>query len=128
MNKINSVQEAYDLEKLDASKVDVIGVPERHREAIIAVAHLFMVHDAVNPEFQPDFSNYDQDKFENWFEMGSSSGVGFAYCDFVDWYTVSGVGSRLVSESSEAAKYIGNHPEFQELFKKFMVYQRELKK
>ncbi len=127
MKTIETVQEAFALENLDANNITIAGVPERHVEALKALAKLFVVHDHVNPEFKPDYSNYDQRKYNNFFELGSPSGVGFSFfvCDY--WATVSDVGARLVSESSQAAEYIAKNPEFLELYKTFMVYDRQVK-
>ncbi len=127
MKKIQSVQEAFEIENLDSNNITITGVPERHVEALKALAKLFVVHDHVNPEFKPDYSDFKQDKYESIFELGSPSGVGFSFYVYVVWLSASNVGARLVSESSEAAQYIATHAEFSELFKKFMVYDREVK-
>lgn len=127
MKKIKTVQEAFAIENLDANNITIAGVPERHVEALKALAKLFVVHDHVNPEFKPDYSNYDQRKYNNLFELGSASGVGFSFGACVVWTTGSSVGARLVSESSQAAEYIAENPEFLELYKTFMVYDRQVK-
>lgn len=122
MNAIKTVQEAFELEGLDADQVKVTGIPERHVEAAIAIAKLFVVHDAVNAGFQPDYSNQNQHKYENHFIIGSPSGAGFSFGVRDRWLTFSCVGSRLVSGSSEAARHIAEH--FPDLYKAFMVYER----
>jgi hypothetical protein len=127
MKKIESVKEAFALENLDENNITITGVPERHVEALKALAKLFVVHDHVNPEFNPDYSDYRQSKYENIFEIGSSSGVDFSFRGHDRWITDSVVGARLVSESSEAAKYIAKHSEFSELYKAFMLYDRQVK-
>ncbi len=126
MKKIKNVEAAFAAEGLDANAIEINGVPERHIEALKAMAKLFVVHDAVNPEFQPDFTNYDQRKYNPFFSPGSVSGSRFAYHGCDDWSTRSLVGSRLVSESAKAAEYIGEN--FEELYKTIMVYERPIKK
>jgi hypothetical protein len=126
--KIKSVQEAFKKEGLDANKVTVTGIPERHIDAVIAVAKLFVVNDHVQPEFNPDFENDNQWKYELWFRMGSSSGFGFSYYYFGGWDTYSTVGSRLVYQDRDTMRYVTDHPEFLELYKTLMVYKREVKK
>jgi hypothetical protein len=126
MSNISTVEEIFALENLNANEITISGIPERHIEAVKAIAKLFVVVDHHNPNFQPDYTNYSQDKFEPFFELGSPSGVGFSFhvCDH--WATDSGVGARLVSESRKTTRLIAeNYPE---LYEKFMVYQRELKK
>lgn len=126
MSNIKTVEEIFANENLDANAITISGIPERHIEAVKAIAKLFVVVDHHNPNFQPDYTDYDQRKYEPIFDMGSPSGVGFSYGDFVDWLAGSGVGARLVSESRETTKLIAeNYPE---LYEKIMVYQRELKK
>jgi len=126
MSNIKTVEEIFALENLDVNAITITGVPERHIEAVKALAKLFVVVDHHNPEFQPDYTDYSQDKFEPIFNMGSPAGVGFSYFDCASWYSDSVVGARLVSESRKTTKLIAeNYPE---LYEKFMVYQRELKK
>lgn len=126
MSNIKTVEEIFANENLDANAITISGIPERHIEAVKAIAKLFVVVDHHNPNFQPDYTDYDQRKYEPIFDMGSPSGVGFSYCVCADWLTDSGVGARLVSESRETTKLIAeNYPE---LYEKIMVYQRELKK
>ena len=127
MKKIKTVQEAFAIENLDANNITIAGVPERHVEALKALAKLFVVHDHVNSEFKPDYSKCDQRKYNNLFELGSPSGVGFSFVDYDFWDAASHVGARLVSESSQAAEYIAENPEFLELYKTFMVYDRQVK-
>jgi len=124
MKKIKSVEEAFKLENLDPNAITIKGVPERHKQALISMAKLFVVVDAVNPEFQPDFTDGEWNKYNPWFKMGSPSGVGFSFLDYDRWATISGVGARLVSESSEAAEHIAET--FPELYKDIMVYERKI--
>ncbi len=126
MSTIQTVEEIFAIENLDVNAITIGGIPERHIEAVKAIAKLFVVVDYHNPNFQPDFLNYEQDKISPVHKMGSPSGVGFSYYVYGHWDATSVVGSRLVSESVETTKLIAeNYPE---LYEKFMVYQRELKK
>ena len=125
MKKIKSVKEAFELENLDPNAITIEGVPERHKEALIAMAHLFVVVDAVNPTYQPDFTDGQWNKYVPWFKMGSPSGVGFSYLGYDGWGASSYVGARLVSESREATDYIAET--FPELYKAIMVYERKVK-
>lgn len=130
MKKIESVKSAFEQEGLNVDEIKIEGFPERHIEALIALGKLMVVHDQVNPEFEVDYENSAQMKYEPYFYLpaGSPSGVGFRL-HAVDYYwTYSGVGARLVSESDEAARYIATHPEFKELYNKFLSYKRPIKK
>ncbi|WP_035647380.1 hypothetical protein [Flavobacterium sp. ASV13] len=123
--KIATIEEIFESENLDANAIVVTGIPERHIEAVKAIAKLFVATDYHNSTFKPDFTDYSQDKFSAVADMGSPSGVGFSCHDSDRWFSPSAVGSRLVSESRETAKMIFN--EYQDLYKAFMVYDREVK-
>lgn len=124
MKKIPSIREAFEKEGLDIDKIEITGCPERHVEAAKAIIKMWVGYDHVNPGFNPDWKDYSQYKYQNYYTMGSSSGVGFSFSDFDNWFSYSHVGSRLVAESRAASEYIGEHPEFLELAKTVMVYQR----
>lgn len=119
--EIKSVEDAFEIEGLDPKKIVITGVPERHVEALKALAKIFVVHDHVNPEYTPDYTIPER-KFEAIHYMGSPSGGGFSFYDFGYWLTSSFVGSRLVSESAEKARHIARicHEEY----KAFKVYDR----
>jgi hypothetical protein len=124
MEKFNSREEAFASQNFNPEAVIINGVPDHIIEAAKAFINLCVAHDAVNPEFQPDFTNSSQRKYNVIHEMGSSSGVGFAYDDCDGWYSVSLVGSRLVSESYDAAIHIEEI--CHEDYKAMKVYDRQI--
>jgi hypothetical protein len=71
---------------------------------------------AFNEGWIPDWTNSNQYKYFPWFNMGSSSGVGFSYNDYVIWAAYSDVGSHLCFKSSDLAKHAGQLFE-QEIYK-----------
>jgi hypothetical protein len=75
-----------------------------------------LVCKAFNEGWIPDWTNSNEYKYYPWFEMGSSSGVGFAYGGYVSWYSFSVVGSRLCFKSRDLAEYAGKLFE-QEIYK-----------
>jgi hypothetical protein len=93
--------------------------PETDREAMIAHAKLIIIAKAINGDWIPDWTDSSQWKYYPWFEMGSSSGVGFSCGDCASWYSGSSVGSLLCFENREKAKYVGK--QFQELYKIYFV-------
>lgn len=121
MRKFKNSKEAFASQNFDPSKVEISGVPEQHVEAVKAIINLFVVHDAVNPTFTPDFTDSNW-KYSNYFELGSPSGRGFSFNDDDGWYSVSFVGSRLVSENSEASNLIAKICKND--YKNLMVYDR----
>ncbi|MDI6034015.1 hypothetical protein QLS91_13115 [Flavobacterium sp. LB2P84] len=69
-----------------------------------------------NEGWLPDWTNSNEYKYYPWFNMSSSSGVGFSYIDYVCWTTFSGVGSRLCFKSADLSKHVGKLFE-QEIYK-----------
>lgn len=118
---IKTFEDACIKENLDPNTVipDFSLFPENDRQAMIAHAKLIIIAKAINGDWVPDWTDSDQWKYYPWFEMGSSSGVGFSYCGYDYWNSVSIVGSRLCFENREKAKYVGT--QFQELYKSYFV-------
>lgn len=123
MRKFVTAEEAFASQNFDPSKVKIEGVPEQHIEAARAFINLCVAHDAVNPEFQPDYTDYDQDKFHAVHDMSDPSGAGFACTVYVCWFTLSHVGARLVSESDDACEHIADL--FHDDYRKLKVYERK---
>ncbi len=107
--EITTFEKACEVLKLDAATVvpDFAFFPESERQPMIDHAKLVIIAKAINGDWIPDWTNYDQYKYFPWFKMGSSSGVGFAYNDYDRWRTDSTVGSRLCFESREKAIFAG---------------------
>lgn len=126
MKNFTSIKEAFEKEGLDIDKIEITGVPARHVEAAKAMIKTWVGYDHLNEGYNANWENSSY-KYQNYYWMGSSSGVGFSSHDFDFWFTNSYVGSRLVSENRETANFIGANPEFLELAKTWMVYNRPAK-
>ena len=74
---------------------------------------------AFNEGWTPDWTNSNEGKYYPWFKMGSPSGGGFSCDDCDDWYTYSGVGSRLCYKSADLAKHAGQL--FESIYKDFLT-------
>jgi len=74
---------------------------------------------ALNEGWLPDWSNSNEYKYYPYFKIGSPSGSGFSYCDYVVWPALSTVGSRLCFKSSELARYAGE--QFEDIYKDFLT-------
>lgn len=123
MKKFNNKEEAFASQNFDPTAVVITGVPPQHLEAAKAFINLCVAHDAVNPEFKPDYTNMEP-KYEIIHNMGSPSGDSFSCGDYGGWRTDSCVGSRLASESIPAAKHVEEL--FHEDFKVMKVYNRKI--
>jgi hypothetical protein len=118
---IKTFEDACRVLNLESEKIipDFSLFPETDREAMIAHAKLIIIAKAINGDWTPDWADSSQWKYYPWFEMGSSSGVGFSADVYDFWDTGSSVGSRLCFENREKAKYVGK--QFQELYKIYFV-------
>lgn len=118
---IKTFEDACLVLKLDPEKIipDFSLFPVEEQSAMQAHSKLIIIAKAINGDWVPDWTNWDQYKYFPWFEMGSSSGVGFSDYDFVRWLSLSGIGSRLCFKDRDTAKYVGN--QFLELYKTYFV-------
>jgi hypothetical protein len=69
-----------------------------------ATRFLKLLNKSLNGEWTPDFDNPNQYKYEPRF-VGGSSGFRYYGCD--DWYSGSGVGSRLCYKEGRLAVHAG---------------------
>jgi hypothetical protein len=74
---------------------------KNHSEQEKAHGFEILMVSAYNGGGLPDMTD-GTTKYSPWFTMGSPSGVGFAYDDYGDWVTASGVGSRQLFHGPEA--------------------------
>lgn len=110
--KINTIEEAFQLKGLDINSMpDVSMLPERFRKSQIALFKLHVAAEVVNDGWEPDFSNWDQTKYQPVFEVNATdekkSGVGLSCDDYAYWDTTSTVGVRLCFEDRDTAKFFG---------------------
>ncbi|AOW08725.1 hypothetical protein EM308_03985 [Flavobacterium gilvum] len=118
---IKTFEDACQVLNLDSTTIipDFSLFPESDKEAMIAHAKLVIIAKAINGDWVPNWNDWDQYKYYPWFEMGSPSGGGFSFADYVGWGAHSGVGSRLCFETRDQAKYAGK--QFEDLYKTYFV-------
>jgi hypothetical protein len=81
--------------------------PESLPDDVVAYMKLRIICQALNGGKWMDYSDTDETKYYPWFNA-SGSGVGFSFNVYFNDRSGSTVGSRLVFESREMAKYAGN--------------------
>ncbi len=118
---IKSFEDACKKENIDPTALpDVSMIPEVLREAVIAVYKLFIIFKAINNGWVADFTNRNQWKYFPWLKVNSAgSRFGFSDSDYYFDYTRTIVGSRLCTDTSEKAGYIGE--QFHEEYGKFFL-------
>jgi hypothetical protein len=93
---------------------DLSWVQPQHRKAMLAVAKLFIVHEAHNKanKFVADWSNNNQRKYSAWHwiktDTTKQSGFGFSAASYDDWGTYTDVGARLSVGTSKEAIHIAD--------------------
>jgi hypothetical protein len=119
--KIKTFEDACKALKLDPSKVlpSVEGLP--NAGAIVAAAKLFIIAQALNGNWIPDWNDGDQYKYFPWFDMekDQNNPSGFRLDDVTYNYAYSHVGSRLCFKSRDLAEYAAT--QFIDLYKDLMV-------
>lgn len=122
-DKIKSFEDACKHLGLNPNDLPVVDMlPEKDRKSIIAFYKLTIIIRALNEGWEPDWSNWDEWKYYNWFyvEKGEdqrSSGLRYDGADCT--FTCTGTGSRLCFKNIELAKYAAE--QFKELYREYLL-------
>lgn len=74
---------------------------------IVARLKLILIAKVLRGDWEPDFSNSNQQKWIPIFKFSAGSGFGFSASNYYCDYTNAGVGSRLCFPSEELSDYFG---------------------
>ena len=85
----------------------------------IAYRKIKLIAESLNEGWEPDWGDSNQYKYYPWFDMGSSSGSGFAFDVYDYWCSDSYCGSRLCFKTSKLARYAGE--QFTDIYKEFLI-------
>lgn len=117
-DKIKSFEDACKHLRLNPNDLPVVDMlPEKDRKSIIAFYKLTIIIRALNEGWEPDWSNWDEWKYYNWFyvEKGEDqSSSGFCYFGMYCASAVTYSGSWLCCGTSDDAEYIGK--KFEDLY------------
>lgn len=122
-DKIKSFEDACKHLRLNPNDLPVVDMlPEKDRKSIIAFYKLTIIIRALNEGWEPDWSNWDEWKYYNWFyvEKGEdqrSSGFRFSGTCCANARTFAG--SRLCFKNIELAKYAAE--QFKELYREYLL-------
>jgi hypothetical protein len=98
---------------------DVSMILEELQKPTIAAYKLMVIFKAINNGWKPNWSNYDEYKYIPWYEV-LSSGFGFSFSYYHFTSTLTSVGSRLCTDSSEKALYIAE--QFKQEYQEYFLY------
>ncbi|WP_407277373.1 hypothetical protein R5O20_02755 [Tenacibaculum maritimum] len=124
---LKTFEDACKVEKLNPKTVipDFSCYPEADRKSMEAHAKLVIIVRAANrlandgKQWVPDFTNFDERKYEAWFDLEENGSSGFRFYVYVYWNTLSRVGSRLCFISREVCEYIGK--QFLDTYKEYFM-------
>jgi len=117
--RIKSFKDACKKENVDPAKLpDVSMIPEGMGKAILAMYRLFIIFQAINDGWTPDWGNRNQYKYFPWYWV-LSSGFGFAVSHYYPANASTRAGSRLCTDSSEKALYIAKT--FEQEYKEYLL-------
>ena len=122
-DKIKSFEDACKHLGLNPNDLPVVDMlPEKDRKSIIAYYKLTIITRALNEGWEPDFSNWNEYKYYNWFyveENKDQRSSGFRYYDSGYTRTDATIGSRLCFKNRELAKYATE--QFKELYREYLL-------
>ncbi len=128
--KFKKWQDAFKAKGLDPKALpDVSMIPERYRKPQHAQYILSVVVEFLNDDWEADYTDTDQDKWEIWWKVlaDNKRKSGFClslYC--VDrWTTHTAVGVRFAFKNSATARYAATHPDLKKLWEDlYLPYQK----
>lgn len=122
-DKIKSFEDACKHLGLNPNDLPVVDMlPEKDRKSIIAYYKLTIITRALNEGWEPDFSNWDEYKYYNWFyveENKDQRSSGFRFDATLYALTITCIGSRLCFKNRELAKYATE--QFKELYREYLL-------
>lgn len=122
-DKIKSFEDACKHLGLNPNDLPVVDMlPEKDRKSIIAYYKLTIITRALNEGWEPDFSNWDEYKYYNWFyveENKDQRSSGLRYYGACYTLTDTYFGSRLCFKNRELAKYATE--QFKELYREYLL-------
>jgi len=117
-DKVKSFEDACQFLGLDPKHLPVVdNLPEKDQNAIIAFYKLTIIIRALNEGWEPDWKNWDEHKYYNYFYIRSGSGFVYSTTHYSDACTH--IGSRLCFKSRELAVYALY--QFKELYLQYLL-------
>lgn len=103
--KIKSYEDACKVLNLDPANLPVVeNLPEKDRKSIIAYYKLTVIIRALNEGWEPDWNDWNEYKYFNWFYL-DSAGFACASTSYAVSYPTANLGSRLCYKNATLARY-----------------------
>lgn len=123
--KIKSFEDACQHLGIEPKLPEVDGLFPDHRKAVVAFYKLSTIISALNNGWKPDWNDYNQRKWWNFFYVESNS-AGFVYSHsyISPSNTYATIGSRLCFKSEELAEFAAEN--FIDLYNDLLLFERHL--
>ena len=107
IDRIKTFEDAY--EEADKKTRDEFDqqINPNLSEHIVARLKLILIAKVLRGEWEPDFSNSNQEKWFPWFKFSAGSGFDFSDSSYYFVLTNPSVGSRLCFPNEELSNYFG---------------------
>ncbi|MDR0692560.1 MAG: hypothetical protein LBF69_05940 [Prevotellaceae bacterium] len=116
--KVKTFEDACEVLGLNPESLPIVeNLSKKDSKNIIAYYKLIIIIRALNEGWEPDFQNWNERKYWNWFYIASDgAAAGFAYAStyFAQPDSPALVGSRLCFKTRELAVYA--HEQFRDLY------------
>jgi hypothetical protein len=122
--KVKTFEDACAVLGLDSKHLPAVeNLPEKDRQSIIAYYKLTIIIRVLNEGWEPDFSDWNQWKYWNWFYVATGASAGFAYArtHYGASIPYSDVGSRLCFKTRERAEYA--REQFRDLYFEYLFIE-----
>jgi len=107
--QVKTFEDACKVLGLEPENLPIVeNLPEKDRQSIIAYYKLVIIARALNEGWEPDFTNWNEWKYWNWFYVeayGAAAGFASAGTNHAASSTTAAIGSRLCFKTRELATY-----------------------
>jgi hypothetical protein len=107
-DKVKTFEDACKVLGINPENLPVVEhLPEKDRKSIVAFYRLTIITRTLNEDWEPDFWDFQQLKYWNWFYIDNGAAAGFAYAtaSIAASITYAYFGSLLCFKSRELATF-----------------------
>jgi hypothetical protein len=120
-DKVKTFEDACKVLGLDPKQLPVVDLlPEKDRKSIIAYYKLTVIIRALNEGWEPNWNDWDEYKYFNWFYL-DSAGFGGAATTTAATGTYTNIGSRLCFKNDTLARYA--RVQFRDLYFEYLFIE-----
>lgn len=120
-DKVKTFEDACKVLGLDPKQLPVVDLlPEKDRKSIIAYYKLTVIIRALNEGWEPNWNDWDEYKYFNWFYL-DSAGFGYSSTRNAVSSTSAAISSRLCFKNDTLARYA--RVQFRDLYFEYLFIE-----